>query len=767
MTDQCPDTIINVSADANMHASANALRKKFLDAYGEGPGEIHIFFAPGRVNLIGEHIDYNGGYVLPVALSLGIYAAVRYAGTHPHQANIVHLASVNEPGKVSVDLSEEILFEAARGWANYPLGVIQQLQQHNWSGVGWRLDRGCSLGPPRNTAKHLRGCQILYWGNLPVGAGLSSSAAIEVLTGYLMLYPSMKDRFDSIQQVWLAQLCQKAENEFIKVQCGIMDQFAVAMGKRNQAVLLDCVSLDCRYVPVELGDYSLVIMNTNKRRSLRESRYNRRRAECEEALGVIRIHGCCVDVENLAQATLEQLEVLRQTIGIPNATGVPEAPEDSEAPDFMLARHSTDPVLVRRARHVLTENQRTIQAGEFLSQGDILGFGRLMTESHNSLRYDYEVTGFELDAIVEAALSQDCCAGARMTGAGFGGCAIALVRTYSLDGFKQAVGKEYFLKTGLRAEFYVSSAGDGVKRLNSSNSNPSVHSNAAPGSNRTAGSNATPDANATSDVSPTSGFDGTLSDQYSGFFAELYDIIHAGLGDVESWIEFGRRFGPDILELGTGTGRIAIPLAKAGLAVTGIDSSDDMIRRCEAKLAMEDEDTRSRVSIVKGDITRFQLERQFDLVIAPCNVINHLWEPEKLFRALTYVRQHLKRPGVFILDNSIPDIQYMAGVNGVERVFEFEHPLTGTRIVDRFKSNYDFVNQLEHDSMTIEEYDDSGNLLRHATSQGTMTYFFPRELRLLLESSGFAIFHEQGSLLVDSPISRESMEMIFFCRRDF
>lgn len=282
-----------------------------------------------------------------------------------------------------------------------------------------------------------------------------------------------------------------------------------------------------------------------------------------------------------------------------------------------------------------------------------------------------------------------------------------------------------------------------------SSSNPSLHSDGAP------------------DSSPTPGCDHTLGDQYSGFFAEFYDIIHAGLGDVESWIEFGRRFGPGILELGSGTGRITIPLAKAGFTVTGIDLSDDMIRRYKAKLALEDEGTRSRVSIVKGDITRFQLERQFDLAIAPCNVINHLWEPGKLSQALTRARHHLKDSGVFILDNSIPDIQYMAGVNGVERVFEFEHPLTGTRIVDRFKSNYDFVNQLEHDSITIEEYDDSGNLLRHATSQGTMAYFFPRELRLLLESSGFAIFHEQGSLLEDSPIGPESTEMVFFCRRVF
>lgn len=256
-----------------------------------------------------------------------------------------------------------------------------------------------------------------------------------------------------------------------------------------------------------------------------------------------------------------------------------------------------------------------------------------------------------------------------------------------------------------------------------------------------------------------------MSDQYTGFFAEFYDIVHAGLKDVESWIEFGRRYGPNILELGSGTGRITIPLAQSGFFVTGIDTSCDMTKRLAEKLVWEDEATKSRVSIVSSDITDFQLGKKFELAIAPCNIINHLTEPGQLMKALSCVKSHLTDTGVFILDNSIPDIEYMMEVSGLQKTFEFEHPLTGTRIVDRFKSDYDYVNQLVRDSITIEEYDgETGKLLRHASSETVMTYFFPREIRLFLQASGFEIFHERGSLLEDVPIGHDSVEMVFLCR---
>ncbi|HOK65121.1 MAG TPA: class I SAM-dependent methyltransferase [Bacillota bacterium] len=253
--------------------------------------------------------------------------------------------------------------------------------------------------------------------------------------------------------------------------------------------------------------------------------------------------------------------------------------------------------------------------------------------------------------------------------------------------------------------------------------------------------------------------------QYAGFFAEFYDIIHAGLGDVDGWIEFGHRFGPDILELGVGTGRIAIPLALAGFNVTGVDNSDDMIKRCQMKLSYEDERTRGRISIVKDDITCFDLNKQFDLIIAPCNVICHLWQPGKLHDTLSCVKEHLKSSGTFILENSLPDIPYMVRTNDIVQVFEFEHPLTGNTIVSRYKTRYDFLNQLKYDWIELEEYDDTGALLRDALCEDTMTYFFPRELRLMLDACGFFILEERGSLLEASPIGPESTEMVFVCRK--
>jgi SAM-dependent methyltransferase len=253
--------------------------------------------------------------------------------------------------------------------------------------------------------------------------------------------------------------------------------------------------------------------------------------------------------------------------------------------------------------------------------------------------------------------------------------------------------------------------------------------------------------------------------QYEGFFAEFYDILHAGLKDTDAWIEFGRCFGPDILELGIGTGRIAIPLALAGFNVTGLDLSDDMIKRCQIKLSYEEECTRERVSIVKADMSSFDLKKKFDLITAPCNVINHLWEPGELLQTLSCVRNHLKDSGTFILDNSIPDIAYMVSVNDTVQAFEFEHPLTGNKIVDRIKSVYDFVNQLEYDRIELEEYDDAGELLRYVLCEDTLTYFFPRELRFILEASGFVILEQRGSLLEGSPIGPQSTEMVFVCKK--
>lgn len=251
---------------------------------------------------------------------------------------------------------------------------------------------------------------------------------------------------------------------------------------------------------------------------------------------------------------------------------------------------------------------------------------------------------------------------------------------------------------------------------------------------------------------------------YDGFFAEFYDILHAGLADVNSYIEFGNRFGPDILELGSGTGRILIPLANEGFNVTGVDSSKDMIARCLGKLALENKAVRSRLTLVNQNVTRLKLGRKFDLIIAPCNMMNHFTDPADLAQTFHSVVRHLKQKGVFIFDVSVPNIPYMVYINGVERVFNFEHPLTGTKIVNRFVSTYDFVKQLEQNSIHLEEYDETDNLLREAHHTGTMTYFFPRELRTMLESKGLRIFHEQGSLMESKPIDDDSSEMVFFCQ---
>jgi galactokinase len=380
------------------------LKKSFNDAYGDKSKPLHYFFAPGRVNLIGEHIDYNGGAVFPAALSLGIYGVASL-----RRDRKIYLTSTNTPLQVIVDLDEPIRCSKEDGWANYPKGVIQFL-----------LGQGCEL----------QGYDILFSGNLPDGAGLSSSAALLVLTAFMLRHVSGEEPWDGGE---LAIFCQKVENEFVKVNCGIMDQFAVAMGRQDSAILLECETLHYKYIPFVLGEYGLVIMNTNKKRELAESKYNQRRDECEEVLKIIRQHH---PIDNLCQGTLGDIE------------------------DYI-----ENPVLQRRAYHVISENKRVYLAANRLEQGDILGFGQLMIQSHTSLKNDYEVTGVELDCIVEEALKVDGCIGARMTGAGFGGCGIALVKNEKMENFKNSVSSEYYKITGLKPSFYVAQIADGVKTL--------------------------------------------------------------------------------------------------------------------------------------------------------------------------------------------------------------------------------------------------------------------------------------------------------------
>jgi galactokinase len=371
--------------------------------------DIRTFFAPGRVNLIGEHTDYNGGYVFPCALTFGTYALAALRNDRT-----IQMYSVNFPdvGVVSFSIDEPLTLEKEHGWANYPKGVIKEF-----------VDKGMELE---------RGFDLLYYGNIPNGAGLSSSASIELATA-VTLQGLFETSFSSVE---LVKMSQHAENEFIGVSCGIMDQFAIGMGKENHAILLNCQSLEYQYSPIQLKDASLVIANTNKRRTLADSKYNERRSECERALKELQKE---LSIESLGDLTPEQFESKRHLI--------------------------SNDIDQRRAKHAVYENARTILAVEKLQNGDLASFGQLMCDSHTSLRDDYEVTGFELDTLVEAAINQDGVIGSRMTGAGFGGCTVSIVENDKLDTFIQEVGKSYKEKTGLTAEFYVANVGDGAKEL--------------------------------------------------------------------------------------------------------------------------------------------------------------------------------------------------------------------------------------------------------------------------------------------------------------
>lgn len=379
----------------------NELIKEFRNRFQKEPG--HVFFCPGRVNLIGEHIDYNGGRVMPCAISKGTFLAV--------SKNIdkrFRFQCLDFPEMANLHLQESYS-RTGKQWFNYPLGVMNHFIQSGYN---------------------LSGLDMLYSGNLPVGAGLSSSASIEVLTAFALneLYQF------NISLIDMALLSKKVENEFMGVNCGIMDQFAVAMGKKQKAILLDCDTLDYEYIPFETGGYSLVIINTNKKRELVGSKYNERFAECGAALRLLKQK---LNVDNLCAVTPAAFEMNRHLI--------------------------TDPVLQKRALHVVSENARVKDAAIALQTGDMETFGKLMYASHQSLKELYEVSGKELDTIVEFCKSYADCIGARMTGAGFGGCAIALVKKNNIEDFTSGLLAHYQNEIGYAAEVFASEAEDGVR----------------------------------------------------------------------------------------------------------------------------------------------------------------------------------------------------------------------------------------------------------------------------------------------------------------
>ncbi|MHB9056642.1 MAG: galactokinase [Paludibacteraceae bacterium] len=381
------------------------LKQAFKDAYGKEAEA--VYFSPGRVNLIGEHTDYNGGFVFPCALSFGTYLLLRKNGEQ-----FIQFRSLNQPEVVKVTFDKLTERLENKSWANYPLGVFAQFVKR-----GYKFEEGFD---------------ILIWGDVPNGAGLSSSASLEVVTAF-----ALNDQIGtSLNRTELAKIGQKAEHEFALVNCGIMDQFASAQGKKDHAIFLNCDTLDFELVPVKLKGVKVVISNTHSPHKLDSGAYNDRVAQCQLAVKQINE---VRPIKYLAELTEEEFKKVESAI--------------------------TDEVAHKRARHVVGEVQRTTDAVEALKAGDLEKFGKLMNASHASLRDDYEVTGPELDTMAEEAWKIDGVIGSRMTGGGFGGCTVSLVKDEAIDKFIQKVGKAYEGKIGIKPDFYIAEIGDGAKRV--------------------------------------------------------------------------------------------------------------------------------------------------------------------------------------------------------------------------------------------------------------------------------------------------------------
>ena len=380
---------------------------KFAEVFGDKEGA-KAYFAPGRVNMIGEHTDYNGGHVFPCALTIGTYGVAR-----KRDDNKLRFYSMNfeQLGVIESSLNDLKPYKEAN-WTNYPKGVMWAFEQK-----GMKIPCGMDL---------------MLNGNIPNGSGLSSSASVEVLTGYIL-----RDFFGfEVTNQDLALIGQFSENNFNGVNCGIMDQFAIAMGKEGHAIFLDTADLSYEYAPIKLENAKIVIACSNKKRGLGDSKYNERRSECETALAELQT---VVDIKSLGELNEEAFEAHKSAI--------------------------KSDIRIKRAKHAVYENQRTIKAVEALKNNDVKLFGQLMNASHVSLRDDYEVTGIELDTLVEEAWKVEGVIGSRMTGAGFGGCTVSIVEDSAIDTFIDSVGKAYLDKIGYAADFYVVEIGDGPCNL--------------------------------------------------------------------------------------------------------------------------------------------------------------------------------------------------------------------------------------------------------------------------------------------------------------
>ncbi len=382
--------------------------EKFKELFGD-EGEIGVYFAPGRVNMIGEHTDYNGGHVFPCALTIGTYGVARKRNDRKLR---FYSMNFEKRGVIETSLDDLKPYKEA-GWTNYPKGVIWAFGEK-----GMTVDCGMDL---------------VLFGNIPNGSGLSSSASVEVLTGFIL-----RDMFGfDVTNQDLALIGQFSENKYNGVNCGIMDQFAIAMGKEDHAIFLDTATLEYEYAPIKLENAKIVISCSNKKRGLGDSKYNERREECETALAEIQ---AVKEIQSLGELTEEEFEAVKGNV--------------------------KSDIRIQRAKHAVYENQRTVKAVEALQNNNVTLFGELMNASHVSLRDDYEVTGIELDTLVEEAWKVEGVIGSRMTGAGFGGCTVSIVKDEAVDAFIEQVGKAYEAKIGYAADFYVVEIGDGPQKLN-------------------------------------------------------------------------------------------------------------------------------------------------------------------------------------------------------------------------------------------------------------------------------------------------------------
>ncbi|HVN59474.1 MAG TPA: galactokinase [Bacteroidales bacterium] len=383
----------------------NQLAEKFFEKYGNRNERPVLFFSPGRVNLIGEHTDYNGGYVFPCALNFGTYLVIR---KRPDRT--MKFSTMNFNHDESVEYSGSFTNTSKR-WINYPLGVMNEF-----------ISKGIQLS----------GLDLLYYGDVPNGAGLSSSASIEIVTAV-----ALNEIFRcGIETLELVKMSQRAENRFVGMNCGIMDQFAVGFGKSDNAIFLNCDTLQYEHVPLILRNHALIITNTNKRRGLTDSKYNERRAECDKAVEYLKKYK---DIKTLSDISYDE-------------TGI-------------LDKYVPDPVIRKRALHVISENARVLEAVQVLRDGDIIRFGELMNQSHDSLMTNYEVTGTELDTLVYEGRMFPGVIGTRMTGAGFGGCTVSIIEKEAVPSFKSGLAAEYSRRTRLVPDFYEPEIGNGAAKV--------------------------------------------------------------------------------------------------------------------------------------------------------------------------------------------------------------------------------------------------------------------------------------------------------------